>query len=79
MEFAHEPDDVRPCRIEVVADRVDLGPVARREHDRLADRAARRERPQGRIDTARLEVEPFADLDWRGAVTDADEEQTHDP
>ena len=55
----------------IVARGVDLGAVARREHDRFARRPARGQRPQRRLDAARLEVDPLAQLDRRGPMTES--------
>jgi len=60
-----------------IADGVDLGAVARRQHDRFVADAARGQRRERRVDPLAREVDGFAELDGRGAVTDADGEQAH--
>ena len=61
----------------LIACRIQLGAVARREHDRLAARQPRRQLAQRRIQPARVEVDPLAQLDGRGPVTDSDEQKMH--
>ena len=58
--------------VDVVARDVQLGAVAGRDHRHFAGRTAGRERPQRAFEAARLEVEPLAQLDRRGAMTDSD-------
>jgi len=43
----------------------------------VARRASPGERPQRVGDAARLEVDPLAQFDRRGAMTDSDEEKLH--
>ena len=62
--------------VDVVARGVELGAVAGR--DTTASRATPRPpAPAARVQPARLEVEPLAQLDGRGAMTEADEEEMH--
>ena len=64
---------VRVC----VADRIDLGAIAGRQHDQLTAGAARRERRQRRLETSAGEVDAFAQLDRRGAMAEPDGKEAH--
>ena len=65
----------RPRRI--VADDVDLRPVARRQHDRLGRGRPQRERLDGRAEVATREVEPLTQLDGRSPMTYTEEDDLH--
>ena len=60
-----------------IADRVDLGAVARREHDRLGADAARGERVERRVEARPSEVDGFAQLHGRRAMAEANCEKAH--
>jgi hypothetical protein len=74
--LAEEPSHTF-CRRVVVADRVDLRAVARRQNDHLAARAARRQRRQGLFDAVAREIDRLAELDRGGAVAQTDGVQSH--
>ena len=73
VELADEAHQVRQRRGHVVAGDVHFRAVAGGEHDRLARRAARRERLQRAVDAAHLEIEALAQFDRRGLVADSDQ------
>ena len=73
VKLADEVDEVSARALGLLARRVDFGAVARREHDGFARRSALGQRAQRRLDAARLEVEPLAQLDRRGAMADSNE------
>jgi hypothetical protein len=56
---------------------VDFGAVAGGEDHRLARDVAGRQRRQRRVDAAAREIHPFAQLDRRGPMADADGEEPH--
>ena len=74
VEFGDEPDELVRARLDLFACGIQLGAVARRQDDRLAVRQPRRQLAQRRIEPARVEVDPLAQLDGRGLVTDSDEQ-----
>ena len=62
---------------DIVARDVQLGPIARRQHDRLARGAARGERRERAGQPVHVKIDALAQFDRRGLVTDSDEEQMH--
>ncbi len=72
VKLGNEVDKRRTALVDVVAHAVELRAVARREHDRLAYGPARGERPQRRLQPARLKIDPLAQFDRRGPMTDSD-------
>ena len=62
VEFREEAAEIRAGRIRVLARRINLRPVARRQHHRLARQPALRHGPQGVRDPACLEVDALAQL-----------------
>ena len=60
-----------------IADRVDFGTVARRQHDRLGADAARGERVKRRVESRPSEVDGFAQLHGRRAMAEANCEKAH--
>ena len=77
VEVAHEAHQILARLRRLVARDVELGAVARRDDNRFARRAALGERAQRVGDAARLEVDAFAQLDRRRAMTDSNKEKVH--
>jgi len=71
--LADEGHDIVPRCVDVVADAVELRPIARRQDDRLARGASRGKRAQGRRQAVGLKIEPLAQLHGRGPMTDSNE------
>ena len=75
--IGEKADDVLAGPFRIGARDVDLGPVAGRQHHRLRRREPRRQRFDGGADVAAGEVQPLAQVDRRGPVTDAYQEEMH--
>ena len=71
VELADEAHQIRARRRHIVAGDVQLGAIAGRQHDRLARRAARGERRQRAGEPVHVKIDPLAQLDRRGLVTDS--------
>ena len=77
VKVGDEVDKRRTPLIDVFGHAVQFRAIARREHDRLADRATRGERPQRRLEPARLKIDPLAQFDRRSSMTYSDENEMH--
>ena len=72
-----EGDQLVARAIDLIARRVELGAIARRQHHRLAGRQPRRQLAHRHVQAARVEVDPLAQLHRRRLVTDSDEQKVH--
>ena len=77
MIVAEKLDDVFARAFGVLAGDVDLGAVARGQHDRLGGRRPCGQRLDGGAEVAAREVEPLPHVDGRRLVTDAEQKQMH--
>ena len=77
VEVADEAHQILARRGRLVAGDVELGAVAGRDDDRFARRSALGERAERVGDAARLEVDPLAQLDRRGAMADSHKQKLH--
>jgi hypothetical protein len=72
VEVGNELDERGAALIDVVAHPVELSAIAGGQDHRLADGPPRGKRPQGVVESARLEVDPLPQFDRRGAMADSD-------
>ena len=77
VEPAHEGGEGRARALRIVADDVDLRPVARRQDDDLAQSGKLGQLGQRMRDAAPREVDPFAQIDRRAVMACAEQEQVH--
>ena len=71
VKFGDEGGQRQPAGVEIIARGVQLSPVAGRQHDCLANWRARGERAVGRLEAARVKIEPLAQFDRRTTMTEA--------
>jgi hypothetical protein len=77
VELPDEPHEIRARGLDVIAGHVQLGPVARGQHDCLACGPACGQRRQRAADPAHLKVDTLPQL-YRGClVADSDKEEVH--
>src|SRR4029077_19134502 len=79
VEVADEAHQIVPRGARLVARDVELRAVAGGQDDGLARRSPAGERAKRLGHASGLEIDPLAQFDRRGAMTDSDQEKLHQP